>query len=195
MSSTTSKSTKAATLARMQALIAGIEKHFPNGSFTLGNAVFTTGSLVQLLQSLADATAAANTAQASARTAVAAMHTARANVNPVISELTKWLRASFGTSASILADFGLQPPKARTPTTAEATTAAVAKRAATRAARGTAGKKQKLAIKGDVTGVVVTPVTDAPRAPASPPVTPPVAPPAPTPSGTPAAPAAGAATK
>jgi hypothetical protein len=35
---------------------------------------------------------------------------------------------------------------------------------ATRKARGTASKKQKLAIKGDVTGVVVTPVT-APTAP------------------------------
>jgi hypothetical protein len=35
----------------------------------------------------------------------------------------------------------------------------IAKRAATRAARHTMGPKQKKAVKGDVTGVVVTPVT------------------------------------
>jgi hypothetical protein len=191
MSGTTSKPTKAATLARVQALIAGMQKHFPSASFTLGNTAFTTASLVQLLQPLVDAIAAVDTAQASAKTAVAAMRAVRATVNPVISELTKWVRASFGTAASTLADFGLQPHKARTPMTAEAKTAAVAKRAATRKARGTAGKKQKLAVKGDVTGVVVTPVT-APSgtAPASP-----VAQPAPAAPGEPAAHAAGTATK
>jgi hypothetical protein len=50
-------------------------------------------------------------------------------------------------------------PKARTPLTVEAKTAAVAKRNATRAARHTAGSKQKMSVKGAVTGIVVTPVT------------------------------------
>jgi hypothetical protein len=195
MSGTTSKLTKATTLARVQALIAGTQKHFPSASFTLGNTAFTTASLVQLLQSLADAIAAVNSAQAGARTAVAAMRAVRANVNPVITEFTKWLHASFGTAASTLADFGLQPPKAKTPITAEAKTAAVAKRAATRQARGTAGKKQKLAVKGNVTGVVVTPVTTADGPPGHVPASPPVAPPAPAAPASPAAPAAGAVTK
>ena len=198
MSGTTSKPSKAATLARVQALIAGTQKHFPSGSFTLGNVAFTTASLVQLLQSLADAIAAANTAQAGARSAVAAMRAAHATVDPVLAEFTKWLRASFGTATSTLADFGLEPPKARTPLTAEAKTAAVAKRAATRAARGTTSKKQKLAVKGNVTGIIVTPVTSpAPASPAEPAATTPspTAPPATTTSGTTAAPAAAPATK
>jgi len=188
MSGTTSKPTKAATLARVQALIAGTQKRFPASTFTLGNASFTTASLVQLFQSLADAIAAVNTAQTGARDAVAAMRTVRTNVNPVMAEFTKWLRASFGTAAPALADFGLEPPKARTPMTVEAKAAAVAKRDATRQARGTTSKKQKLAVKGDVTGVVVTPVTaPGPAAPAPQPAT--------GTSGTPAAPAAGGATK
>jgi hypothetical protein len=189
MSGTTSKPTKAAALARVQALIAGTQKHFPSGSFTLGNVAFTTTSLVQLFQTLADAITSVNTAQAGAKTAVAAMRATRTNVNPVVAEFTKWLRASFGTATSTLADFGLEPPKARTPMTAEAKTAAVAKRAATRAARGTTSKKQKLAVKGNVTGIIVTPViSPAPASPAEQP--------APTtPSGTPAAPAAAPGTK
>jgi hypothetical protein len=199
MSGTTSKPTKAATLARVQALIAGTQKHFPSGSFTLGNVPFTTTSLVQLLQSLADAIAAVNTAQAGAKAAVAAMRATHTNVNPVIAEFTKWLRATFGTATSTLAEFGLEPPKARTPMTAEAKTAAVAKRAATRAARGTTSKKQKLAVKGNVTGIIVTPViSPAPASPAEQPAaTPSPAQPATTAtsSGTPAAPAAAPGTK
>jgi hypothetical protein len=188
MSGTTSKPSKVATLARVQAIIAGTQKHFPSGSFTLGNVAFTTASLVQLFQTLADAIAAVNTAQAGAKSAVAAMRAVHSNVNPVLAEFTKWLRASFGTATSTLADFGLEPPKARTPMTAEAKTAAVAKRAATRAARGTTSKKQKLAVKGNVTGIIVTPVTSPAASPAPQP--------APTTtSGTPAAPAAAPATK
>ena len=69
-----------------------------------------------------------------------------------------FVRATF-SSASVLADFGLAPKKARTPLTVEQKAAAKAKRDATRAARGTMGKKAKLAVKGDVTGVEITPVT------------------------------------
>jgi hypothetical protein len=43
--------------------------------------------------------------------------------------------------------------------TVEQQAAKKAKAEATRAKRGTTSKKAKLAIKGDVTGVVVTPVT------------------------------------
>jgi hypothetical protein len=153
-------------LARVQALIAGVQKHFPTGTFTLGNVAYTTASLVQLLQSLANAIAATNAAQTGAKEAVAAMRVAEKRVNPVILDFTHFLRTSFGTASSTLADFGLEPKKAPAPLTVEAKTAAVAKREATRAARGTTSKKQKLAVKGNVTGVVVTPVTSP--APASP---------------------------
>ena len=70
----------------------------------------------------------------------------------------------------MLADFGITP-KARAPLTVEAKAAAAAKRAATRAARHTMGTQQKKGIKGDVTGVLVTPITAASptvAAPASP---------------------------
>jgi hypothetical protein len=64
----------------------------------------------------------------------------------------------------------LQAPKARQPLPTEKRAAATAKLRATRTARGTTSKKQKLAVKGDVTGVTVTPITTP--APASPPAAP-----------------------
>jgi hypothetical protein len=123
-----------------------------NGQFTLGNTAYTTASLVQTLQGLADALTALDAAHGSVKDGVAA------------------LRATFSNATPQLGDFDLQAPKARQPLTTEKRVVATAKLKATRAARGTTSKKKKLAVKGDVTGVIVTPVTRP--ALASPPATP-----------------------
>jgi ABC-type transporter Mla subunit MlaD len=162
--STTTKPNKAAALARVQALIAGTLKRFPNGQFTLGNVVYTTSSLVQLLGSLANAMTALNTAQAAVKDALLALDGLEPTVRPVMQAYLKFLRAAFNNAAAILADFGLQPPKARTPLTSEEKAAAAAKTRATREARGTKSKKALLEVSGNVTGVTITPVI----APASP---------------------------
>jgi len=141
----------------MRALIAGTLKHFPNGSFTLGNTAYTTSSLVALFQSVIDAIGAANAAKASAKDAVAAMRAVKAKVSPVALDYTRFLLATFRTATQDLADFGLEI-KSRKPRTSEQNAAAAAKAKSTRTARGTMSKKKKLAIKGNVTGVVMTPV-------------------------------------
>jgi hypothetical protein len=182
MSTTTSHLNKAAALAYVQALIAGTLKHFPNGQFTLGNVVYTTASLLQLFTSLAAAMTALNTAQKAARDALVALDGLEPHVRPVMQAYVRFLRAAFNNTASVLGDFGLEPPKAKTPLTSEQKAAAAAKTRATRAARGTRSKKALLKVSGNVTGVSITPVT----APASPS---PQAPTAPTASGTPTGPA------
>jgi hypothetical protein len=159
MSVNTSRPSKAAALARVQALIAGMQKHFPNGNFTFGKTTYTTDSLTKLFQSLASAIQSLNVAQSSAKDALQAARGIEAQVNPVIGVFQRFVRVTFGTATSDLADFAMQPPKARKAMTAQEKTAAVAKGEATRAARGTSSKKQKLEVKGNVTGVVVTPVT------------------------------------
>ncbi len=169
MSNTNKSTTKAAALAHVQALIAGTTQHFPNGSFTIGNATYTSASLVQVFQGLANAMLARNTAEAGAKDALAAVQAAEAQVDPILRAYTRLVFAAFANATQTLADFGLTPPKARTPLTSEQLAARAAKAKATRIARGTASKKKKLAVKGDVTGVTVTPV----RAPtAAPPVAP-----------------------
>jgi hypothetical protein len=158
MSSIASVTSKATALARVQALIAGTQKHFPDGQFTLGNTSFTTASLVQTLESLEDALVALNDAHARVKDGVAALHTTNAKVGPVIRSYTSFLHAAFSDAAQ-LDDFGLKALKARKPLATDKRVVATAKLKATRTARGTKSKKQKLAVKGEVTGVLVTPVT------------------------------------
>jgi hypothetical protein len=161
MSSIKSRPNKAVALAGVRALIAGMLKHFPNGSFKFGNTAYTTDTLVKAFRGLADAMVAVDAAQANAKEAVQAFRAMKANVGPLERDLRIFLRVTFGTATSQLADFGVQPVKGRTPLTSGQRVVAVAKAKATRTARGTTGKKKKLAVRGDVTGVVVTPVTHA----------------------------------
>ncbi len=182
MSTITSKQNKATALVQVQALMAGTEKHFPNGSFTLGNTTYTTASLVQAFQVLVDALTALNAAHSSTKDAVIALQAADTKVAPLLRDYRSFLRATFSTASAQLADFGLAPPKARKPLVSDKRVAATAKMRATRTARGTTSKKQKLAVKGDVTGVIVTPVTSTGPSPS-----PTAAPAEPAPAATPAA--------
>jgi hypothetical protein len=159
MSTPNSRLNRAAVLAQVQAIIAGTQKHFPNGSFTFENTAYTTATLVQDLQTLANAITDTNAAHARDQDAVKALKVTQTKLGPLLRDYRRYVISAFTAAPQTLVDFGLQPPKARTPKTTEQKAAAVAKMRATRAARGTASKKQKLAVKGDVTGVTITPVT------------------------------------
>ena len=165
----------AADLAKT--LIVGVQKHLATaGQLPVAGSTFTAAQIVAELQQLVDLREAVDTARA-ATTAKVAAETAQAPALRVfMSAIVQLVRAAFGSQADVIADFGLAPKKAATPLTVEQKAAATAKRAATRAARGTKGAKAKLAIKGAVTGIVLTPiVAPAPAVPAPP------APTAPTP--------------
>lgn len=173
----TSQPTKSAALAQVQALIAGTTKTFPNATLTFGNASVQSSSIIQDLQNLEKAMLALNAAESNAKDAMSALRTLEASVGPLLRAYKRFLLATYGTATQQLAEFGLQPPKARTPISTETRATATAKARATRAARGTKGKKQKAAIKGDVAGVVVTPITVSPEPKPAP--SPTVQPPAP----------------
>jgi hypothetical protein len=164
--------TKAEVLAAVQALIAGTQKHFPSGSFTLGNVAYTTASLVTLLQGVANAMTALNAAQLAAKQALLTSQGALAQGDPVIQIYVRFLQATFANTVPLLADFGLVPRKEPAPLTSEQYAARAAKAKATREARGTTSKKQKLTVKGNVTGITVTPITAPTEAPPATPVTP-----------------------
>jgi hypothetical protein len=161
MSTNTSRPNKATALARVQALIAGTEMHFPNGSFTLGNAAYTTATLISALKRLESAIVVLNVAHAGVKDAGTALRDIDTKVAPLIRDYKRFVFATFSTATQTLADFGLPPPKARKPMTVQTRAVATAKMRATRTAPGTTSKKKKLAVKGDVTGVTVTPITHA----------------------------------
>jgi hypothetical protein len=195
MSNTTPNATKAKTLASLQALVTGLQKQFPNGQFTLESVAYTTQTLVTYIQNVINALQSLDTAQLNAKAALTAARAAMTTAGPTLSALRRNLLAMFGNAPQILAIFGLQPPKAKAPKTVEEKAVAAAKGRSTRTARGTASKKKKAAIKGNVVGVEMTPITapanPEPKAPppeagpASPSTQPaPVAPAVPAPAGT-----------
>jgi hypothetical protein len=177
-------------LAQLQALIAGLQKQLPNGSFTLVSTVYTTAALVTALQGLIAALTAVDTAQAGAKAALVTWEAEDAKLGQIILALKRTLLSMYANAPDTLAVFGLKPRKARAPATTAQRAATAAKAAATRAARGTTGSKKKLAVTGNVTGVTITPIT-APAPAATPPAQPVTAQPAaaqpatPAPSGSP----------
>jgi len=142
-----SRVTKATALARVQALIAGTQKHLPSATMTLGNASVSSASLIKLLQSLVDAMKAVDVAQASAKDTLQALASTHLTVDPTIRAFEQFVRAAFGSVAQTLEDFGLVPPKARRPLTSEQKAARAQKALATRKLRGTKGSRQKALIK------------------------------------------------
>jgi hypothetical protein len=155
----TIRTKKAVAVQRWQGFAAGLQQHFPGGSLVLGNTTYTTAELVQLCQSLIDAITTLDLAQAKVSDAVTALAGTNARVGPVLQACERMVRTMFGSAAGPLGDFSLLPPKPRTPLTTVQLAAAAAKARATRKARGTKSLKQRLAIQGSVTGIVVTPIT------------------------------------
>jgi hypothetical protein len=150
---------KADSVTRAQQLSAGVSKHLANQTqvvFTGGP--FTPAQITTKLQSIVTLRSDVDAAKATTRAKVAAERADTPSLRAFTGALVAYVKVTFGGSPEVLADFGIVP-KARATLTVEAKAAAAAKRAATRTARGTKGPKQKKAVKGDVVGITVTPVT------------------------------------
>ncbi len=159
-------------------ILPGMKKHFPNGSQLLtfggGSVTATVDQAVTNLQELIGNRTAVTTAQAAVKVALANENSKMPALIAFLHALEELIRLTFGANATVLADFSLEPPKARVPMTAEAKAIAKAKAQATRAARGPTTAKARKAIKGNVSAtLVVTPnapatATPEPAAPAAP---------------------------
>jgi hypothetical protein len=176
---------KADKASLVMSLITGTNKHYPTGSQVLsfGGATHTVTALTQLFQSFVDLRNAVIASQAATKAKVATERAQAPSLLVVIDEFVAFVKVTFGNQPDVLADFGLAPPKARAPQTAEQKAVAAAKRVATRAARHTMGSNQKKGVKGAVTATLVV----TPQAGSAPTVTAPAAvapaPVAPAPAG------------
>jgi hypothetical protein len=147
-------------IARDLKMAAGITKHFQKkASFTLSGEKYTSEELLSLLQARTDAARTAQTARAAWLNAAAALQEQLAKTDPVFANLQQQLLSTYSPTANELADFGIAPRK-RPVLTAEQRLAAVQKRRATRNARHTLGKKQRLDVTSEVTNVT-SPATRA----------------------------------
>ncbi|HTB75774.1 MAG TPA: hypothetical protein VK762_21140 [Polyangiaceae bacterium] len=158
----TKRDTKSQVAADAKQLIAATAKHLTSGTqVPLLGGSFTPDQVTSKLQMLVDLRSDVDASRASTKAKIANETAQMPALRTFKSAYRTYIKAAFGSSPDVLADFGITP-KAREPLTVEAKAAAAAKRASTRAARHTMGSDQKKAIKGDVTGVLVTPITVPP---------------------------------
>ncbi len=138
--------------------MAGTNKHLTNMTqILLVGSSFTPAQINDKMQRIVDLRATVDAARASLKAAVAAEKAEMPNLHTFVGAFESFIKAAFANQPDVLADFGLHP-KARGQPTVETKLVAVAKRAATRAARHTLSAKKKRNIKGDVVGITVTPV-------------------------------------
>ena len=143
------KPSKASLAAKERKLIAALAKHFTGAAIlTLNGVSYKAKDVQSVLQAHLDATSAADALRAEWQTAVSTAVAKAAAVAGMLPALRAHLISAYGGSSATVADFGFTPKKKATTVAAPAT--GVAKRQATRKARGTMGKKQKEKIVGVV---------------------------------------------
>ncbi len=142
-------------------LVAGTKKHFSNvSSLSFGGGTFTPAQVETSLQTLSDLRSAVDDAKTVTKAKLA---DEQAQAPSLRIQMDAFVKASFGNSPDILADFGLAPKKVRAPLTVAQKATAAAKRAATRAARHTMGSKQKKDVKGTITTIIGSTPSTAPQ--------------------------------
>ncbi len=154
-------------IAEMQNLLAGVAKHLAGQTLPLNGGSIKAGHIEKELTAYIAELQANATAYAAWKAQVAATKAgSKTMVNPLVKSLHRYILAVF-VDGTVLADFGMTPPKVAATTPAQKVAAAT-KSALTRTARHTMGKNQRAAIKA------------TPAAPSSPA---PVSPSTPAPSG------------
>jgi len=159
--------TPQAFIVALKALLSGMKTSMPAGltQLTAGGKVSLLADLEAELQGILDVyQAAEDTAIAHAR-AVKDREDLAVTAVPRYAAIRAAVKAAFGQKSVELAKVGIQPNKTPPAPTVEQKKQRVAKAQATRVARGTKGKRQKQAIKG--------------QPPPAPPVAPSAAPPKP----------------
>jgi len=141
---------RADRIAEDQAMITGTEKFLATlTALPVGGTNMTPADIVNVFKIRVDASKAVQTAAAALIAAVKADRDTRAKTSATARAFRRIVLGMFQEAPDTLAIFNLKAPKAAKSTVA-VKAAAVAKNKATREARGTVGKRKKLAIKGTV---------------------------------------------
>jgi hypothetical protein len=131
-------------------MIAGVQKHLSGASaIVVDGSSYAPAAIVKSLQGSIDSADATASATAAFHQATAAEKAASTQGDDLYQGLRTYLITQYKTQPDVLADFGITLGNKQVPD-ASTTATAVVKRAATRAARHTMGKRQKLAVTGTV---------------------------------------------
>jgi hypothetical protein len=145
-------------LTELRGLDAGIAKNMGSRTTILAGVTYTAAQLRARIKVSLDAETSIADAKAALATALLAGRRVRTTEAAFIGGLRKMIQTGYGPLIDKLAEFGVPPKKPPPKRTTYQRLVMSAKNQATRKKRGTLSKKQKKAIKGNVTGVVITPV-------------------------------------
>ena len=159
---------KTTALARNKLISEGVNKNFSKvKSLTVGGDEYTPKSLLAVLTAEDDASLAVDSTRAQLEAQVVTHRSAKVTAAALRSALKVYILGTYGKKAvQLLGDFGMNAPKAPGARTVDERSKAVAKNLATRAARHTMGKKQKLLVTGVVSPTATTAETSSSSAPA-----------------------------
>ncbi len=146
-------------LAELRALDTGVAKNMTGRTIILASESYTTSQLRARIKVSLDAETRVQVAKGELANALRDGKRVRGREAAFLGGLRKLVQTSFSTQLGKLADFAVPPKKRQSPRTTEQRLVMSAKNQATRKERGTLSKKKKKAIRGNVTGVVITPVT------------------------------------
>ncbi len=152
-------------------LVAGAQRHLSNiGQLVIEGSTVTPADVEAKLKAFANLRSDVDAARAALKAKLTDERAQLSGLREFFLAFVTFVKAAFGNSPDILADFGVQPKAARKALTIEQKATAAAKRKSTRAARGVIGKRKRAVVKGDVLGAVVTPVKAVQPEPAAHPV-------------------------
>lgn len=140
-----------------QTLVTGLRANFqPGDVFKMKAGTFTRDEIVAgVLAFVADCEDTKQKKQAY-RTAVQTERATLASIRPIRNGLHLYFEALFGTDGAELRTYGFEPRKPRK-TSVKAKAEGQQQAAETRKARGTKGKKQRLAVKAEPVAPAATP--------------------------------------
>ena len=152
----------------LQLLIDNLPGQVPKMALPVNGKAYTPSQVVAMAKLVVTARQAAQTAKGTLASSKDKVRQTEATYLPILANVRTALVTYLGGDAEKMASLGVAGRKQPAPRTLQQKIAAREKNLATRAARGTKGKKQKAAITGNVTGVVVTPLTGSGSAATSP---------------------------
>jgi hypothetical protein len=142
------KTSKAVRSDRNRKAIVGVKKYYANApSIVVDGVSYTPSEVEKVLKDSIDAADATSAAATAFHDAVSAEKAANAKGDVLYRGLRAFLITQFKTKPETLDDFGITLTQKQVPD-AKTVATAVEKRAATRKARSTMGKRQKAGIKG-----------------------------------------------
>jgi hypothetical protein len=130
-----------------ESVIAALDRLLPDSSMPVEKKLVTSKELQARIQSQVDAMRAVNEARAKLAQLIALERSGHAQLIPLLVAVRNYAAGIFGETSADFASFGFKPRKAPE-RTARSKVEAAEKLRATRIARHTMGKRQRLAIHG-----------------------------------------------